>query len=507
MADRYVELKSVSKAYGGVPALTDVDFRCEPGRVHAILGENGAGKSTLMKLLAGVIQPDTGTISLAGETVHLSSPREAAERGTVCMFQELSLMPHLSVGDNIVLSAPRTRFGLMRRSVYREAREALDLVGARSIPLGARVSGLSLSERQLVEIAKAVFRKPRLLILDEATSALTSDLVDTVFDVLRMLKEQGVAILFISHRMHEVDAIADRISVFRNGRHIETFDVGERTTDEIVSLMIGRSLEELFPPRRPPVPETAPIVLDVSDVSWQNQLADVSVAARAGEIVGLGGLDAQGQQQIMHAVFGVLRGVSGRITLNGRQLNGLKPPRVKQADIGLALVPEDRKTEGLIPGMSVAQNMRLAALGRAPFGLLDLNGHNEARLHQLIERLALTYGSLDDPVATLSGGNQQKVVLAKWLVLSPKCLLLMDPTRGIDLPTKAQIYRLLADLAAEGMAVILQSTDYEELIHLCDRVYVFYRGKVARELKGEHLSADALIAASMNVHLHAEAQP
>lgn len=506
MADRYVELKAVSKSYGGVPALTDVDFRCEPGHVHAILGENGAGKSTLMKLLAGVIQPDTGTISIGGEMVRFSSPREAAEQGTVCMFQELSLMPHLSVGDNIVLAAPRTRMGLMEHSVYREAREALDLVGGKSIPLGARVSGLSLSERQLVEIAKAVFRKPKLLILDEATSALTSELVETVFGVLKTLKEQGAAILFISHRMHEVDAIADRISVFRNGRHIETFDVGARTTDEIVGLMIGRSLEELFPPPRPPVADTAPPVLDVSDVSWQNQLVDVSFVARAGEIVGLGGLDAQGQQQIMHAIFGVLRGVTGRITLNGKQLNGLKPPRVKQSDIGLALVPEDRKTEGLIPSMSVAQNMRLAALGRAPFGMLGLNGNNEARLQELIERLALTYGSLDDPVATLSGGNQQKVVLAKWLVLSPKCLLLMDPTRGIDLPTKAQIYKLLTELAAEGMAIVLQSTDYEELIHLCDRVYVFYRGKVAKELQGDHLSADALIAASMNVHLHAEAQ-
>jgi ribose transport system ATP-binding protein len=192
--------------------------------------------------------------------------------------------------------------------------------------------------------------------------------------------------------------------------------------------------------------------------------------------------------------------------LNGRALGGLKPPRVKQPDIGLALVPEDRKTEGLIPSMSVAQNLRLAALGRAPFGLLDLNGNIEGRIHELIERLALTYNSLDDPVEALSGGNQQKVVLAKWLVLSPKCLLLMDPTRGIDLPTKAQIYRLLTDLAAEGMAVILQSTDYEELIHLCDRVYVFYRGRVAKELSGDQLSADALVAASMNVHIHAEAQ-
>lgn len=499
MAEPLVRLKSVSKSYGGFPALADVDFQCEAGLIHAVLGENGAGKSTLMKLLAGVIQPDTGEILVCDEAVRLTSPREAAQRGIVCMFQELSLMPHLSVGDNIVISAPRTRLGLLHKAAYEDARAILDRIGATGLSLSARVSELSLAERQLVEISKALFRRPRLLILDEATSALTRELIETIFEVLRQLKRQGLAILFISHRMHEVDAIADRISVFRNGRHIDTFDAGTRSPNEIINLMIGRSLEELFPPRGAKPDGDAPVVLEVSDLSWNGQLLDVSMCVRQGEVVGLGGLDGQGQQHLMHAVFGVLRGVSGRLEVNGKPFTGPSPSQAKQADIGLALVPEDRKTEGLIPEMSIAENLRLAALGRKPFGILDSDNEYEARLRQLIDRLSLTYGSLGSPVATLSGGNQQKVVIAKWLALSPRCLLLMDPTRGIDLPTKAQIYRLLRELAREGLAVVLQSTDYEELIHLCDRVYVFYGGRIVRELAGDELTPSALITAAMNL--------
>lgn len=494
-----VEMAGVSKSYGGVPALSAVDWHCEAGTIQAILGENGAGKSTLMKLLSGVIQPDAGTLSIEGRPVVLASPGDAVERGIVCMFQELSLMPHLSVGDNMVLAAPKTRFGVLQRSAWQAAREALDRVGADHIPLAARISLLTLAERQLVEIAKAILRRPRLLILDEATSALTSELVRKVFRVVRELRDQGTAVLFISHRMYEVDELADTISVFRNGRHIDTFAAGRHTHDEIIGMMIGQPLAELFPPPPPPVTNDNEPVLSARNIRWNGQLDGIDLEVRPGEIIGLGGLDGQGQQQIMHALYGVLNGMQGEVRVAGRKIARPSPSRMKRRAIGMALVPEDRKTEGLITAMSIADNLRLPSLGRVPLGLLGPGLALDRTLAGLIERLALSYRHLTDPVDTLSGGNQQKVVLAKWLALSPRCLLLMDPTRGIDVKTKAQIYHLLHDLAREGLAIILQSTDYEELINLCNRVYVFYCGRINRQLSGATLTADALLAASMNL--------
>ena len=494
-----IALSSVSKSYGGVPALSDVSLMVEAGEVHAILGENGAGKSTLMKLLAGVIAPDTGTIMVDGSLQRFLSPRDAARQGIVCMFQELSLMPHLAVGDNMLLGDRAPALGLIRREARRAVRAALDRVGGQHIALATRVQDLPLADRQLVEIAKAIHRKPRLLILDEATSALTSERVGTVFGVIRALRDAGCAILFISHRMYEIDALADRISIFRNGRHVETFAAGARSHDAMIGLMIGQSLRELFPPRRePPSAATAPL-LSLRNLRWEPALDGVDLDVRPGEIVGLGGLDGQGQQHVMHAIFGVLRDVRGTVTLDGRERNGLTPGQAKSRPVGLALVPEDRKTEGLILDMSITDNLRLAALSRKPLGLGRDPDGTDAALARLTDRLALTLGSYADPVKSLSGGNQQKVVLAKWLALSPRCLLLMDPTRGIDVKTKAQIYRLLQDLAGEGLAILLQSTDHEELIHLCHRVCVFYRGRVTRELRGAEATPDALIAAALNV--------
>ncbi|MCW6508755.1 sugar ABC transporter ATP-binding protein [Lichenifustis flavocetrariae] len=498
-----IELTAVSKSYGGVPALTDVSLTVEPGAVHAILGENGAGKSTLMKLLAGVIAPETGTIAIDGQVQRFATPRDAARCGIVCMFQELSLMPHLSVGDNMLIGDGGAALALIRRGSRRAARAVLDRVGGQHIAMATRIADLPLADRQLVEIAKAIGRKPRLLILDEATSALTAERVETVFAVIRALRDAGCAVLFISHRMYEIDAVADRISIFRNGRHIETFAAGTRSHDAMISLMIGQSLKELFPPRRDPPPVSTPPILSVRDLRWAPHLNGVDLDVRPGEIVGLGGLDGQGQQHLMHAIFGILRRTSGTVTLEGKTLTDLTPGRAKTRRIGLALVPEDRKTEGLILDMTIADNLRLAGLSRKPFGLANATDATDAAIAKLIERLGLTYGRLSDPVKTLSGGNQQKVVLAKWLALGPRCLLLMDPTRGIDVKTKAQIYRLLQDLAGEGLAIVLQSTDYEELIHLCHRINVFYKGRVVRELSGAEATPDALIAASLNVSAEA----
>jgi ribose transport system ATP-binding protein len=349
-------------------------------------------------------------------------------------------------------------------------------------------------------MAKAIYREPRVLILDEATSAQTAETVELVFDLIRRLRDQGVAILFISHRFHEVERLAETISVFRNGRHIETFEAGRYGPAETVRLMIGGSLKEMFPPRVTPLAEDAPTVLRAENLSWEGRLGPVDLHAREGEIVGLGGLEGQGQQTFLLAAFGLLKSVTGTLTVLGQTRKSLTPSKAKSPELGLALAPEDRKTEGLVQEMSILDNLTLAALSRARWGLAPAGaGGPGPRIAKLIKDMGLVYRDLADPVASLSGGNQQKVVLAKWLALSPKCLLLLDPTRGIDVKAKSQIYRLLRDLSEEGLSVILQSTDHEELINLCDRVYVFYRGAVKAVLSGSGITAEALVSASMNL--------
>ncbi|KAJ55465.1 sugar ABC transporter ATP-binding protein [Actibacterium mucosum KCTC 23349] len=492
----FVAMKGVSKLYGATKALTGVDFACEPGQIHAVLGENGAGKSTLMKLMSGVIQPTEGVIELNGTPVTLPSPRAAQAAGIVCMFQELSLAADLSVGENILLGAPGTGWGFLPRGRLARARKLLDRIGGEAIALGARIEALTLGERQQVEIVKALMRAPKLLILDEATSALTSTIVDKVFDVLRELKAQGVAILFISHRFHEVEAIADRVSVFRSGQHIDSFAAGSRSQAQIIDLMIGQPMDELFPPRN--AGDIGDEVLKVEGLRLPGGFEDINLTARHGEIVGIGGLDGQGQGKFLQALFGIMKGVQGRIEVNGVP-RSITSPR-DAASAGIAFVPEDRKTEGLIPNMSIGENLQLSALSRFRGGLIGRgNGIDPAAYDALIAELELKFAGLDAPVSSLSGGNQQKVALIKWLALAPDCLLLLDPTRGIDVKTKAQIYRLMRRLSAQGMAVVLLSTDYDELVNLCDRVLVFYNGQIARSLSGDALTPEAVVAASMGV--------
>ena len=499
MVPPVAELQKASKYYGEFPALLEVDFQVEAGIIHAVMGENGAGKSTLMKILAGVIEPEEGRLLIDGKPVRLASPRRAERHGVVCMFQELSLAPHLSVIDNIVLAGPKTTLGFIRKSSYDRDKAALREVGGGDLSPRALVRDLTLAERQLVEMAKAIYREPRVLILDEATSAQTAETVELVFDLLRRLRDQGAAVLFISHRFHEVERLAETISVFRNGRHIETFQNGRYSPAEMVRLMIGQSLKEMFPPRRTPANPSAPVVLRASNLAWEGRMGPVDIVAKEGEIVGLGGLEGQGQQTFLLAAFGLLKSVTGTLEISGRPVRRLTPARAKRPDLGLALAPEDRKTEGLIQEMSILDNLSLASLSRAPLGLLGGKSSLPPKSLKLIEDMGLVYRDLAAPVASLSGGNQQKVVLAKWLALSPKCLLLLDPTRGIDVKAKSQIYQLLRNLSEEGLAVILQSTDHEELIHLCDRVYVFYRGLVRAVLEGPAVTAEALISASMNL--------
>jgi len=494
-----LSMEGISKHYGGVRALEDVQFACDKGAIHALLGENGAGKSTLIKILAGVVQPDAGRILLGGEPVSFATPVAANNAGIGCIFQELSLLPDLTVADNIAITRPPRRFGLIdRRAQRRLAEDMLARVGAEDIHPMAPVGDLPLSRRQMVEIAKALARDPKILILDEATSALSAADVTKVFKMLKQLRSDGLAIVYISHRMHEIEELADACTVYRNGRYVATFAAGTKSNDAIVEMMIGREYSSVFPPLPEAAPGGAP-VLRVKDLSWAGQLRNVNLEVRPGEVVGLGGLDGQGQRQLLLALFGSLIGMTGSVEVDGKPVKLANPQRAKSASVGMALIPEDRKNEGLMLPMTVRENLSFAAVESfSRFGVIDRKAE-EAAIDEVIKLLHIRSDGIDGPVASLSGGNQQKVVIGKWLMTKPRIILLNDPTRGIDVGTKQELYQLLRKLAESGAAILFYSTDYDELIGCCDRVLVFYNGSVTRTLSGEELNEHNLVASALNL--------
>jgi ribose transport system ATP-binding protein len=506
----FLRLQGITKRYGGVTALANVDFACSLGTIHAVVGENGAGKSSLMKIIAGVVRPDEGQIYVEDHPVQFASPAEAAQLGITCIFQELSLLPDLSVADNISIADPPKYFGFIdRRRQRRTAEEVLRQVGCPDIHPDERVKDLPLSRQQMVEIAKALVRNPRLIIMDEATSALTARDVEQLYRIIRGLRDRGVAVLYISHRMPEISAVADICSVFRNGKHIETFPMASRTTEEIVPMMIGRELARAYPAKVSTngasatrvnsahhQPE-AGLLLEIKNLTWSNVLHGISLRLAPGEIVGLGGLDGQGQSDVLLALFGVLRGLGGEVLIDGRRLAIEHPRQAKARKIGL--IPQDRQTQGLLLPMSIEDNLVLAAApDLSKYGVID-RAKERSATDQAVAKLQILANDLTAPVRTLSGGNQQKVVIGKWLLKNPRILLLNDPTRGIDVGTKQELYRLMRELAQTGLGILFYSTDYEELIGMCDRVAVCYGGKSIRELSGPDLNEHNLITASLNL--------
>jgi ribose transport system ATP-binding protein len=492
-------MQGICKRYGGVRALQDANLAVESGRIHAVLGENGAGKSTLIKVMSGVVQPDSGRMLLDGAPVSFASPAAANAAGIVCIFQELSLIPDLPVADNISISGPPRRFGLIdRRAQRRRAEEALARAGAEDIHPLALVKDLSLSRRQMVEIAKALARRPRILILDEATSALTAADVTRVVAVLERLRADGLALVYISHRMHEIAELADECTVFRNGRSVASYAAGTKSDDEVVELMIGREVSHVFPPK-PGIAADAPPRLQARALRWGERLRDISFTLHAGEVVGLGGLDGQGQRELLLALFGVLSGTGGELLVDGRAVRIAGPHAAKRAAIGMALIPEDRKTEGLMLPMSVRDNLSFAALDRlSRWGVVDRRAERDA-VARVMKLLAVRSDGTEPAAGSLSGGNQQKLVIGKWLLTEPRIILLNDPTRGIDVGTKQEIYALLRRLAAQGAAILFYSTDYDELIGCCDRVLVMVEGAVRRELVGAAITERALISSALDI--------
>lgn len=502
-----IEALEVSKQYGGVTALDAVNFSCQPGSIHALIGENGAGKSTLIKILTGVVTPDSGTLKVDGQSVSLPSPVEAGQLGIVPVFQELSLLADLTVAENIFLTnPPRNRLGLIdRKTMNRQAVELFDKFGFHHLDPEALITELPLAQRQMVEIAKALSRNPRLLILDEGTSALTLRDVKLVFQVLQKMREENRSVVFISHRMDEVEEIADTITVFRDGHHVGMFPAGSVSHDTMVQMMIGRKLEQVFPQKTALTAKDTPL-LEVKDLGWEHLLHDINFSLSKGEILGLGGLDGQGQGELLFALFGVMRNLRGDILIDGKPTKIKSPAEASEAGIGMALIPEDRKTEGLLLPMSVGDNITLSTIDRrARFGLLNTQREKTA-VQRMVEQLKIKTASTRIPVGSLSGGNQQKVVIAKWLLTEARILLLYDPTRGIDVGTKQEVYQLMRSLADQGVGILFFSTELPELVGMCDRVLVLYEGRIGRELEGDAITEENLVAAALGLKITNTAQ-
>ncbi len=487
-----IGLVDVSKSFGSVAALRGVSLSLSGGSVHALCGENGAGKSTLIKTLTGVHQPDTGTVVLDGRPVVLAGPGDARDAGVAVIYQEPTLFPDLSVAENIFMGRqPRGAFGAIDRGRIDEATAALFArLGVPLLP-GDVARGLSIADQQMVEIAKALSFDARVLIMDEPTAALTGAEVERLFAVVAALRDQGVAVLFISHRLEEVFAICDVVTTLRDGRWVATEPVAGLTEDDLIRRMVGRDLDELYPKQEAAVGEVA---LAVRRLTREGVFTDVSFEVRHGEIVGVAGLVGAGRSEIARAVFGIDRRDAGEVLVDGRPLRAGSPSAAMAA--GLALVPEDRRQQGLILDMSIGRNIGLSGLGRLSTAGLMSRRRERRWAADWAARLQLKYHRLTDPASTLSGGNQQKVVLAKWLAVRPSVLVVDEPTRGIDVGTKAEVHRLLSQLAADGVAVLMISSDLPEILGMADRVLVVHEGRISAELARADATEERVVAAA-----------
>jgi len=490
--------QGLRKAFPGVVALEDLEFHARTGRVHAILGENGAGKSTLIKGLAGSVPFDDGTIELFGQTVSIRSPLEARELGIEVAYQELSSIPDLSVARSIWLRRAKVRPGaqMTRRAMRRRTLELFEKLGAPHIDPDRPVRQLSIAERQVVEVVGSLATDPRIVVLDEATASLPAEATRWVLELARLLAADGKLVLFISHRLPEIRQVADDVTVLRDGRSVLTTAIDDVDDDGLVEAMLGRKPQRLYPP---PLSRPTDVVnLRVESLSSGRRLHDVSLELREGEIVGVGGLEGQGQSTLLYALFG-LASHRGRILVRDVPVSIRSPRAAFRAGIGLALVPEDRRREGLIVSKSVRENVALPILDELTRGGLLSDRREDHVVRRAVEQLDVRVASLEQTVTTLSGGNQQKVVIAKLLELGAKILLFHDLTRGIDVGTKAQIFALIRELAASGHSILFYSSDNQELVHMCDRVLVLSHGRVAAHLEGDQLTEEQILRAAFGV--------
>ena len=493
-----VAVDGLRKAFGATVAVDDVGFRIAPASVHALLGENGAGKSTIVKLLSGLIEPDRGEIMIDGAAARLGSPRAAHALGIQTAFQEMTLVKDLTVLDNMLLPyAPMGITGMIRRrTAEASVRAHLDSLGF-EVDLRDEVGQLDLAVHQKIEIARAIYRKPRILLLDEPTSTLAGRDVDWLGQVIARQKEAGVTVVFISHRMREVRAFCDHLTVLRNGRHIATGAVADFNDDQIIQMIIGRSISQTFPPRPAISPSRSEEVFAVEDLAAGQKLRHASFSLHKGEILGVAGLQGMGQLDLFLAAFGMREIAAGGVRIDGRPVSINSPLDALQPNIALGLLPEDRKTEALFIKLNGKHNVSLPVIERFSRAGLIETARETRSVSQVFDRVEVDHRALWTRVGAFSGGNQQKIALAKWLFAESRILLLFDPTRGIDVGTKHELYVLMRAFAEIGGSILFHSTEIPELVHLCDRVVVLYAGRVVAEISAGDLSEHAIMRAAL----------
>jgi rhamnose transport system ATP-binding protein len=485
-------LREVSKSFGPVVALRSGSLSVDAGSIHALIGENGAGKSTLVKVVAGVHRRDGGTFELGGEPVDFGSTSESKQSGIAVIYQEPTLFPDLSVTENIFMGRQLLARGrrIDRHAMYAEAERLFDRLGVRIDPRRP-AAGLSIADQQIIEIAKAISLDARLLIMDEPTAALSGVEVERLFAVARSLRDEGRALVFISHRFDEVFALCDTVTVMRDGSYVDTRRIAETTPSDLVSLMVGRDVDDLFPKTPATVGEP---VLQVRGLNRAGVFHDIDLEVRAGEIVGLAGLVGAGRSEVARAVFGVDPYDSGSVSLSGRSVKRHDPRSAIRA--GMAFIPEDRRKQGLVIDSSVTRNVAgVIRRSIAKAGLVTSAMENRAAA-PWAGRLEVKTSALDMNAATMSGGNQQKVVIAKWLATDPRLLIIDEPTRGIDVGTKAEVHRLLSELAGQGLAILMISSELPEVLGMADRVVVLCEGRITAELDRADATPEAVMHAA-----------
>jgi ABC-type sugar transport system ATPase subunit len=485
-----LDMKRITKTFYGVKALQDVSFQLRKGEVHALVGENGAGKSTLMKVLAGIYTPEEGEILLKGKLVQIGTPHQSQKLGISIIHQELNLIPHMSVAENIYLGREQKMAGLFSdfKGMVKQTKQLLDNFGLKLDPT-EKVSKLSIGQRQIVEIAKALSMRSDILIMDEPTAVLEESEANLLFELIRRFKDQGVSIIYISHRLHELKRICDRITVLRDGQHVTTRELEGLTEREIANLMVGRELKDMYPARREQFGEE---LLRVEGFTRKPQFEGINFHVRSGEIIGFAGLIGAGRTELMRTLFGDWKAQSGQVYWKGKPIKIRDP--LAAVKLGFGFATEDRKGTGLFMEMSVTHNMTLSNPAKVSRWNLIRSRSESKIVKEKIQELNIRAKSINGPVKNLSGGNQQKVVIAKWLVSDTELFIMDEPTRGIDVGAKSEIYNLIVRFAAEGKAVIVISSELPELLGICNRIYVMHHGRLKGEMKDREANEQNIMA-------------